>query len=152
MLGHTSSSRCAHVLAGDRYKEKCGSQAVTSAQVCLRPVQSRRPLPLGLRQVWHFKPTVETALAKEKDLLAGAEGPTIAVHLRGGDKRQENADLVRGRHTTVLQVGVSKCARPTLAARLQRGCLDPVNFAMRMVPTFLPVMFTQALASACPLS
>ena len=46
-------------------------------------------------QLWHFKPTVETALAKEKDLLAGAEGPTIAVHLRGGDKRQENADLVR---------------------------------------------------------
>lgn len=63
-------------------------------------------------QVWHFKPTVETALAKEKDLLAGAEGPTIAVHLRGGDKRQENADLVRGPHTTVLQAGVSKLCTP----------------------------------------
>ena len=46
--------------------------------------------------MWNFKPTVEKALAKEKDLLAGAEGPTVAVHLRGGDKRQENADLVRG--------------------------------------------------------
>ena len=45
---------------------------------------------------------METALAKEKDLLAGAEGPTVAVHLRGGDKRQENADLVRIDHTPLF--------------------------------------------------
>ena len=63
-------------------------------------------------QIWHFKPTVEKALAKEKDLLANAEGPTIAVHLRGGDKRQENADLVRGPRTLVLPAGVSKMFMP----------------------------------------
>ncbi|KAK9826199.1 hypothetical protein WJX81_006831 [Elliptochloris bilobata] len=49
----------------------------------------------SVQKLWRFKPTVETALAKEKKLLDGAEGPTIAVHLRGGDKRQENADLGR---------------------------------------------------------
>lgn len=75
-------------------------------------------------QVWHFKPTVEKALAKEKDLLAGAEGPTIAVHLRGGDKRQENADLVRGPRTAVLPACVSSLLKPTtIAAHLHGGCL-----------------------------
>ena len=34
-------------------------------------------------------------MSKANKVLEGIEGPTIAVHLRGGDKRQENADLVR---------------------------------------------------------
>jgi len=46
-------------------------------------------------QLWRFKPTVEDAVSKATKVLEGIEGPTIAVHLRGGDKRQENADLVR---------------------------------------------------------
>ena len=46
-------------------------------------------------QLWHFKPTVADAVSKATKVLEGVEGPIIAVHLRGGDKRQENADLVR---------------------------------------------------------
>jgi hypothetical protein len=38
---------------------------------------------------------VEDAVAKAVKVLDGVEGPIIAVHLRGGDKRQENAELVR---------------------------------------------------------
>ena len=116
--------------AGDR-------RAVSVAQELFECPAFRRVLHrhtefrvLWLRQVWQFKPTVETALAKEKDLLAGAEGPTIAVHLRGGDKRQENADLVRPPCTAVLPARVRSLSKPQPCGPPARGCLPQETAAL----------------------